>query len=145
MTSMNKKQKTQERLERIDEAITNLKKGKQKLSISKIAKKAGIARKTIYNNLELKERCDQAIETESISGGMMVGDKRISYREKMNQRYVKVKQNLEKEKEKNAILLENNRQLVLEKSQLLAHIDLLQQKIETMTRQKVTRFPNKKE
>lgn len=142
---MNKKQKTQERLERIDEAITNLKKGKQKLSISKIAKKAGIARKTIYNNLELKERCDQAIETESISGGMMVGDKRISYREKMNQRYVKVKQNLEKEKEKNAILLENNRQLVLEKSQLLAHIDLLQQKIETMTRQKVTRFPNKKE
>src|SRR5699024_10019151 len=111
MTSMNKKQKRQERLERIDEAITNLKKGKQKLSISKIAKKASIARKTIYNNLELKERCDQAIATESISGGMMVGDKRISYREKMNQRYVKVKQNLEKEKEKNAILLENNRQL----------------------------------
>lgn len=145
MTSMNKKQRTQERLERIDEAITNLKKGKQKLSISKIATKAGIARKTIYNNTELKERCDQAIEIESISGGLMVGDKRISYREKMNQRYVKVDQNLKKEKEKNAILLENNRQLVLEKSRLLAHIDLLQQKIETMTKQKVTRFPNKNE
>lgn len=47
-----------ERLNKIDEAIVNLKRGKNKLSVAQIAKKAGIARKTIYNHAVLRERCD---------------------------------------------------------------------------------------
>lgn len=37
-----------ERIKVIDEAIVNLKRGKNKLSIAQIANKSGIARKTIY-------------------------------------------------------------------------------------------------
>lgn len=53
-----------ERLKKIDEAIVNLIRWKNKLSIDQIAKKSGIARKTIYNHAKLKERCDQAIHVQ---------------------------------------------------------------------------------
>ncbi|WP_106494732.1 hypothetical protein [Lentibacillus sp. Marseille-P4043] len=54
--------KQQEMLKmKIDQAISILRREKKKLSISKIAEMAKIARKTIYNNPELKQRCDQAI------------------------------------------------------------------------------------
>src|SRR5690625_6605873 len=66
MSSLSTNNKTKRRLEKIDEAIVNLKRGKNKLSIAQIAKKAGIARKTIYNHAELKERCDQAIHIQDL-------------------------------------------------------------------------------
>src|SRR5690625_6191777 len=66
MSTQNKLSKSEERLNKIDEAIVNLKRGKNKLSIAKIAEKSGIARKTIYNYSELKERCDQAIHVQQL-------------------------------------------------------------------------------
>lgn len=44
MSSQSTNNKTIERLKMIDEAIVNLKRGKNKLSIAKIAEKSGIAR-----------------------------------------------------------------------------------------------------
>jgi len=58
----------------------------------------------------------------------------------LEQRYQKVKEELQNEHKKNARLLENNRQLVLEKERLNSHIQMLQQKIEKMNEQKVTQL-----
>lgn len=139
MSSQSINDKTIERLKAIDEAIVNLKKGKNKLSIAQIAKKAGISRKTIYNHVELKERCDQSTyiheleETKKKPNDQKV----LSGRKLLEDRYRRSKEELKKEQEKNAKLLENNRQLVLEKDRLKSHIQILQQKIERINKQKL--------
>lgn len=137
MSSQSANNKTVERLNKIDEAIINLKRGKNKLSIAQIAKKAGIARKTIYNHTELKERCDQAIHVQQLEGSNVNPNakKPVSGRKLLEQRYNNVKEELKKEQMKNAKLLENNRQLVLEKDRLKSHIQMLQQKIERLKNQ----------
>lgn len=139
MSSPSINKRTIERLKAIDEAIVNLKRGKNKLSIAQIAKKSGIARKTIYNHDELKERCDQAIYVQQLDENSTnpTAKRPVSGRELLNQRYQRTRQDLKKEKEKNAKLLENNRQLVLEKDRLKSHIQMLQQKIERMNDQKL--------
>lgn len=139
MSSPSINKRTIERLKAIDEAIVNLKRGKNKLSIVQIAEKSGIARKTIYNHAELKERCDQAIYVQQLDENSTnpTAKRPVSGRELLNQRYQRTRQDLKKEKEKNAKLLENNRQLVLEKDRLKSHIQMLQQKIERMNDQKL--------
>mgnify|MGYP001279727042 CR=1 FL=1 len=140
MSSQPANNKTVERLKKIDEAIVNLKRGKNKLSIAQIAKKAGISRKTIYNHAELKERCDQAIHVQELeqSSKNPNAKKQITGRKLLEQRYRNTREELKKEQEKNAKLLENNRQLVLEKDRLKSHIQMLQQKIEKINEEKVT-------
>lgn len=133
----------QEMLERVEKAITNLKRGNKKLSISQIAKKAGIARKTIYNHPELKERCNQAIYLQEQQFKKEEGNennhttKPLSGRKLLEQRYKNAKEALKKEQEKNAQLLENNRQLVLEKEQLKSKIEMLQNQLERLKNNKV--------
>src|SRR5690625_3490755 len=104
MSSQSTNSKTVERLKEIDEAIVNLKRGKNKLSISQIAKKAGISRKTIYNHAELKERCDQAIHVQEIEQNSKGSKAKnpVSGRRLLEQRYRNTKQRLKKEQEKNA-------------------------------------------
>lgn len=136
MSSQSINDKTSERLRAIDEAIVNLKRRKNKLSIAKIA---GISRKTIYNHAELKERCDQAIHVQQLEQDKKntTDEKVLSRREILEDRYKRSKEDLKREQEKNAILLENNRQLVLEKDRLKSHIQMLQQKIERMNELKL--------
>lgn len=127
-------------LERVENAITNLKRGNKKLSISQIAKKAGIARKTIYNHPELKERCNQAIylqEQEFKGKGTNLRNKTFSEGKVFEQKYKKVKEALKQEQKKNAKLLENNRQLVLEKEQLKSKIEMLQGQINRIKNNKI--------
>ncbi|MGK9253135.1 hypothetical protein [Paenibacillus pasadenensis] len=127
-------------LERIEQAITNLRKGKKKLSISAIAKKAGIERKTIYNRPDLKERCDQAIllqmeiekGTEEIAATVTETSTRPSGKRLLENRYEKVKQALQNEKEKNEKLLEICRKHVIEKAQLKSRIEYLENKIQEL-------------
>lgn len=142
MASQPANNKTIERLNKIDDAIVNLKRGKNKLSIAQIAKKAGISRKTIYNHPELKERCDQAIHIQEIEGDGkgQSAKKALSGRKLLEERYRKAKEEIRNEQEKNAKLLENNRQLVLEKDRLKSHIQMLQQKIERMNDQKLKKI-----
>lgn len=64
----------------------------------------------------------------------------LSGRKLLEDRYKRSKEELKKEQEKNAILLENNRQLVLEKDRLKSHIQILQQKIARMNEQKLKRI-----
>lgn len=89
-----------------------------------------------------KERCDQAIHIQEIEGSSkgQNAKKALSGRKLLEQRYRKAKEEIRNEKEKNAKLLENNRQLVLEKDRLKSHIQMLQQKIEKMNDKKVTSF-----
>src|SRR5699024_431449 len=117
----------------------NLKRGKNKISIAKIAEKTGIARKTIYNNIELKERCNQAIHVQKTEEGEINSKVKnpVSGRKLLEQRYNKVKEQLEKEQEKNSKLLENNRLLVLEKDRLKSHIEILQKKVDKEYNQKI--------
>jgi hypothetical protein len=127
-------------LERIEQAITNLRKGKKKLSISAIAKKAGIERKTIYNRPDLKERCDQAIllqmeiekGAEEIAATAIETSTRPSGKRLLENRYEKVKQALQNEKEKNEKLLEICRKHVIEKAQLKSRIEYLENKIQEL-------------
>lgn len=139
MSSQSINNRTLERLKAIDKAIVNLQRGKNKLSIAQIAKRAGISRKTIYNHAELKERCDQAIHIEELeqSSKDPNATKSISGRKVLEQRYRNTREELKKEQDKNAKLLENNRQLVLEKDRLKSHIQMLQQKIERLEIQKI--------
>jgi len=139
MSIKSKKSKMAERLNKIDEAIVNLKRGKKNLSIARIAKKAGIARKTIYNHAELKERCDQAIHIQELeqSNKDPNAKKPIAGRKLLEQRYRNTREEFKKEQEKSAKLLENNRQLVLEKDRLKSHIQMLQNKIEKLEAKKV--------
>ena len=126
--------------ERIEQAITNLRKGKKKLSISAIAKKAGIERKTIYNRPDLKERCDQAIllqmeiekGAEEIAATAIETSTRPSSKRLLENRYEKVKQALQNEKEKNEKLLEICRKHVIEKAQLKSRIEYLENKIQEL-------------
>ncbi len=139
MSSQSTNSRTIERLKEIDEAIVNLKRGKNKLSIAQIAKKTGIARKTIYNHAELKERCDQAIHVQQLEKNSVNSNakKPVSGRKLLEKRYNNVKEELKKEQKKNAKLLENNRQLVLEKDRLKSHIQILQQQIERVKSQRI--------
>src|SRR5699024_10647237 len=139
-TSVNKK--IIERITTIDETIDNLKRGEKKLSIAQNAKKSGIARKTIYNHTELKERCDQAIYVQRLgeSSANPNAKRPVSGIKLLEQRYNNAREELQKEKEKNAKLLENNRQLVLEKDRLKSHIQMLQLKIEKMNEQKLKKI-----
>ncbi|MUK89340.1 hypothetical protein GMD78_13305 [Ornithinibacillus sp. L9] len=139
--------KQQEMLNRIDQAISNLRRGKKKLSISKIAEKAGIARKTIYNRPEIKQRCDQAIliqdeqskaeQEVAASSVPQVENRPLTGRKLLEERYRKSREDLKLEREKNAKLLENNRELVLEKAELKNRIQMLQQQMERLKAQKV--------
>lgn len=133
-------------LERIDQAIMNLKRGKQKLTISKIAEKASIARKTIYNRPELRQRCDQAIHIQEQKMQSPNADRNsevpnnkppLSSNKLLEKRYTKVKGELRIEQEKNAKLLENNRKLIIEKDQLKGRIVFLEERIEKMNKNKV--------
>lgn len=134
-------------LERIDQAISNLRRGKKKISISKIAEKADIARKTIYNHPELKERCEQAIHIQdeqnrasqeaAAGSSTQTETKPLTGRKLLEERYRRSREDLKLEREKNAKLLENNRQLVLEKAELKNRIEMLQQQMERLKTQKV--------
>ncbi|MDV2581589.1 HTH domain-containing protein [Alkalibacillus haloalkaliphilus] len=123
-----------ELLDKIEEAITSLRRGKKKLSITLIADRAGISRKTIYNHIELKERCNQAItiqKQESQNGGTKpTTSSPITSRKLLEDRYKKAKIEIKKEKEKNAKLLENNRQLVIENATLKSRIEDLQERVD---------------
>ncbi|WP_054943615.1 hypothetical protein [Paenibacillus ihuae] len=135
-------------LERIEQAITNLRKGKKKLSISAIAKKAGIERKTIYNRPDLKERCDQAIllqmeiekGAEKIAATAIETSTRPSGKRLLGNRYEKVKQALQNEKEKNEKLLEICRKHVIEKAQLKSRIEYLENKIQELRERQLKPF-----
>ncbi|EST51888.1 transposase [Brevibacillus panacihumi W25] len=135
-------------LERIEQAITNLRKGKKKLSISAIAKKAGIERKTIYNRPDLKERCDQAIllqmeiekGAEEIAATAIETSTRPSGKRLLENRYEKVKQALQNEKEKNEKLLEICRKHVIEKAQLKSRIEYLENKIQELRERQLKPF-----
>ncbi|MGM0710252.1 DUF6262 family protein [Brevibacillus parabrevis] len=135
-------------LERIEQAITNLRKGKKKLSISAIAKKAGIERKTIYNRPDLKERCDQAIllqmeiekGAEKIAATAIETSTRPSGKRLLENRYEKVKQALQNEKEKNEKLLEICRKHVIVKAQLKSRIEYLENKIQELRERQLKPF-----
>src|SRR5690625_5001664 len=139
MSSLSTNNKTKRRLEKIDEAIVNLKRGKDKRSIAQIAKKAGIARKTIYNHAELKERCDQAIHIQELEEAKKNPNNKkvLSGRKLLEARYRRSKEELNKEQEKNSMLIENHRQFVLDKERLKSHSHMLQQQIKRLKNQKV--------
>ncbi|GIQ70056.1 hypothetical protein DUZ99_09460 [Xylanibacillus composti] len=130
-----------ENLEKIEKAITNLRRGKNKLTISNIAKKSGVPRRTIYNRPELKERCDQAIliqeELEQASKEAAAGTEPAKlYGSKLLQfRYEKVKNELKEQKIINAKILENNRKLVIEKDEMKGTIQRLQEDNERLREQ----------
>src|SRR5699024_1736890 len=96
MSSQPANNKTVERLKKIDEAIVNLKRGKNKLSIAQIAKKAGISRKTIYNHAELKERCDQAIHVQELEQSSKKPNAKKQITEKKKRKKKKQKKNKNK-------------------------------------------------
>lgn len=130
-----------ENLEKIEKAITNLRRGKNKLTISNIAKKSGVPRRTIYNRPELKERCDQAIliqeELEQASKEAATSTEPAKlYGSKLLQfRYEKVKNELKEQKIINAKILENNRKLVIEKDEMKGTIQRLQEDNERLREQ----------
>jgi|SRR5690625_246272 len=137
-------------LDRVNQAITNIRRGKQKLTISRIAEKANIARETIYNRPELKQRCDQAIHIQeqqnipssetATSTKSRIGKPPLSGSKLLEKRYKRARNSLKLEQEKNAKLLGNNRKLVLEKDQFKGRILFLERKIEKMREGKVKSF-----
>lgn len=129
-------------LDKVKDAIVRLKKGREKLTIKKIAEKAKIARKTIYNRPELKQLCDQAIHIQQITqnGGEEIKNPVLrvstSY-QLLEKRYNNLKKQMDKQVLENKKLLNNNKELVLEKEQHKSKIVMLEERIERLTRDKV--------
>lgn len=128
-------------------AINQLRKDNQKITIASVSKLSGISRKTFYNNPELKQLCEQAksiqnqkpVNPNSVNETMEL-KKPLSRIEIVENRYLKVKKQLEKSKAKNDALLINNKELVLEKEQLNSKISMLEKKIKRMTDDKVKKL-----
>jgi hypothetical protein len=140
---MSKPSKTTTR-EKVEQAITNLKRGKKKLSIAKIAEKAGIERKTIYNNPDIREFCNQAIQIQKGKQEAKTGvvnspgeNKVPSERERLKDRVRKLTEGLAIEQEKNSRLLEKNRQLMVENAQLKSRVEMLENQIRGEREKKV--------
>lgn len=58
------KKRNEETITKVNKAILSLKRSKKKITITAVAKKAGIATATIYNNPSLKERITQLKDLE---------------------------------------------------------------------------------
>lgn len=134
-------------LEKVEMAVESIKKGRKKLTITEIAKRAGIARKTIYNRPELKQRCDQEIlfqKQAMLKDGSNEKKTRNKPKTKyklLEKRYNKLKKELEIQRKNNMKLLNNNKELVLDKEQLNTKIIMLKRKIERMNKSKVKKMP----
>lgn len=61
------KQRNKETFEKVNKAITSLKRSNKKITIAAVAKKANVAVATIYNNPELKERITQLKEIPNVN------------------------------------------------------------------------------
>lgn len=125
----------EETIEKVQKAIKKLSKFDSKLSISKIAKEAGLERKTIYNNASLLEKCKQAIELQRLSQlPIEETTRKQSMRQNtLEERYKRLKEDLKNEREKNAMLLHNNKELVLENHNLESKIVYLEEKKQNKT------------
>lgn len=121
----------EETVEKVQKAIQKLRKSDSKMSISKIAQAAGLERKTIYNNASLLEKCKQAIELQKLSLHLEEQEnihKKSVRQNTLEERYKKVKEELKQEREKNAKLLHNNKELVLENYNLQSRIIYFEEK-----------------
>lgn len=128
-------------------AIKQLRKEDKKITIASVSKLSGISRKTFYNNPELKQLCEQA---KSIQDQKPINPdakkenikltKSLSRINIIENRYLRVKKQLEKAEAKNDALLINNNELVLEKEQLNSKITMLEKKIKRMTDDKVKKL-----
>lgn len=129
-------------LDKVKDAIVRLKKGREKLTIKKIAEKAKIARKTIYNRPELKQLCNQAIHIQQITQKGRVEIKKPVLRvstsyQLLEERYNNLKKQIYKQVLENKKLLYNNKELVLEKEQHKSKIVMLEERIERLNRDKL--------
>jgi tetrahydromethanopterin S-methyltransferase subunit B len=134
-----------ENLEKVEKAIQNIQRSKdKKLSYNRIAKRAGISRTTIYNNSIIYEYCTQAIKAhEEVIGAyreasVTTDEKPSTSRYKiLEKRYRKVKQKLKEEQEKNEKVLYQNNELTHKIFDLKERIDELERHIQRMKDQKV--------
>lgn len=62
------KQRNKETFEKVNRAITSLKRSKKKITIAEVARKASVSVATIYNNPKLKEHIIQLKELSNING-----------------------------------------------------------------------------
>lgn len=103
------KNRNLETIEKVNIAITSLKKGKKKITITAVAKKAGVAVASIYNNPTLKERIDQLKEIENCKICCEASDKPKNLKDikidELKGIINKLQLELEDEKKKNSLLL----------------------------------------
>lgn len=122
----------EETKEKVQKAINRLKKTDKKFTISQIAKEANIERKTLYNNPALLEMSKQAVNIQN-SKLSPITDECVPQKSKrqhtFEERFQKLKENLAEEREKNAKLLHQNRELTLTKHNLETKIEYLESKL----------------
>lgn len=127
-------------LDKINDAIKKLNRSKVKMSIKSIATKSGVSRRTIYRRNELKVRC---LEAMGIENDLKIAKEEIAAttmkkkRYTITEKYERIKIELATSKTANEMLLENNRQLVIEKQRLLARQVILEARIEDMRNKNV--------
>lgn len=136
--------------ELVQDAIVSLKQGRNKLTIKNIAERANISRKTIYNNPEIRNICNQEIEIQKQQAYSHLNDEekekigiKSGYLNKtkvLEARYLKTKNESADLKRKNDLLLLENNKIVLEKEQLNSKISMLEKKMKRMTDDKVKKL-----
>lgn len=129
----------------VRKAITQLRRSKKKITISSISKRSGISRSTFYNNRELKQLCEQAMYIQGQDSDVVLPEKNnekesLTSKQLVERKFLKLKEQLEKEKDKNNKLLANNKNLVLEKEQLNSKISMLEKKVDRLMEDKVKRL-----
>lgn len=123
--------------DKVKKAILSFTRSKEKMSINKIAKKASIERKTIYNNPEILQYCKQSIEVQkstiiALQEPSDSVEKKPSSIELLEQRYMKAKERIKEEQIKNAKLLSNYNESILRNSDLLVRIENLEKFIQQL-------------
>lgn len=131
-------------LEKVQKAIEALKKGNKAITIAGVAKKAGIERKTLYNNPDLLLMVKQAmaIQETKIEPKPTGQTKAVSILEERIKDYRQEIQNLQREKAK---LLSQNKILTEEVLRLQRRIDELEETIKNVGERQVIQLTPKGE
>jgi predicted nuclease with TOPRIM domain len=123
--------------EKVKQALDDLKHSKKQITIDDVALKAGVSRKTIYNNPELLERIKQVQELQRIKSGRVKekGPDKGTILEARFKLYREENANLKEDKK---MLLEENMKLTRQVTDLERKVEELEQTIRSIRERKVS-------
>ncbi|ACL74458.1 DUF6262 family protein [Ruminiclostridium cellulolyticum] len=132
-------ERNKETINKVNKAISDFKKGKKKITVKAVAKKANVSVATIYNNPALKERIDQLKDIQrggkDIDAGSTIKSIKKVKMDEMRDTINRLRTNLEAERQKNGLLLGELEKKTSENIELKARVAQYRNYIESAKKQ----------